>query len=251
MATATDSRVEAPAYVYGITWATSASSYADGVGGEGVEPVVHGAVAALVSALPDATVRARRRDLVRHARVIQDAFESDTVVPLRFGTVFQSGADVVADVLEPHHDELVALLRRLAGLAELTVRAFYDQDAVLAEIVREDRSVAALRESAIASSDPALHLQLGEAVADRLEARRETDAGLVLSAVVPLTHDVVVEERQADLEVLRAALLVDRTNIAAVDAAMDEVARSREGVIRFKYAGPLPPHHFVGGQWAS
>jgi hypothetical protein len=245
-----DSATGTPAYVYGVTWASARAPRGDGVVGGRIATIRHDDLAAIVSPVPSPTVRARRRDLIRHSEILQDAFERDTVVPLRFGTVFARERDVVADLLEPRRDELAELLRRLAGTAELTVRAFYDEEAVLGEIVRNDRAVAALRRRA-AAGNPALRLELGEAVAAALAARRDGDAAAIIASARPLARDLVVEERQSELEIVRAAFLVERDRIPAFDAAMNEVARARDGAVRFKYTGPLPPHHFVTEQWGS
>jgi hypothetical protein len=244
------SATETPAYVYGVTWASASAPDGEGVVGAPVGSIAHGDLAALVSAVPSTSVRARRRDLIRHSEILQDAFERGTVVPLRFGTVFARGAHVVADLLEPRHDDLAALLRQLEGTVELTVRAFYDEAAVLAEIVRSEPGVAELRRAA-SGGNPALQVRLGEVVAAALAAHRERDAGRILAVARRLARDVAVEERRTELEVLRAAFLVERDRVAELDRAMDELARSREGVVRFKYTGPLPPHHFVAEQWGS
>lgn len=238
---------DAPAYVYGVTWADSALGDASGVLDSPVSALEHGELAALVSALPSADIRARRRDLLRHAEVLQQAFEQRTVLPLGFGTVFASGEDVVAELLEPRYEELVELLHSLDGQVELTVRAFYDESAVLAAILQDEPRIAALR----GSSNPADQVALGEAVAQALDARRARDADEIVAELSSLARDTVVEERVAEFEVLRAAFLADRTAVDEIEAAAEELARRHDGVIRFKLTGPLPPHHFVSEQWAS
>lgn len=238
---------EAPAYVYGVTWADGALPAAEGVADASVRAVEHGELAALVSELPSPTIRARRRDLLRHADVLQQAFERQTVVPLGFGTVFASGDDVVSELLEQRYEELVALLQGLDGLVELTVRAFYDEDAVLAEIVRDEPEVAALRGRA----GQGAQLQLGEAVAAALAGRRNRDADEIVAALSANAHEVVVEERVAEFEVVRAAFLADRSATDDLDARAEELAQRFAGVVRFKLTGPLPPHHFVSERWVS
>jgi hypothetical protein len=234
----------ASTYVYGVAPKSAGPPPCRGVAGAPLELVRHGKLAAIVSSIPSSTVRARRQELMRHSDVLQAAFERDTVVPMRFGTVFPTGDDVVTDLLEPRHDDLVALLRRFGGLAELTVRAFFLEEPVLAEIVREDRVVARLR------GGPE-RLALGEAVASALARKRELEGDRIVSRLLRHARDVVVEERQAELEILRGAFLVERRSIGAFDAAMSKIAGERDGVVRFKYTGPLPPHHFVSDRWDS
>jgi Gas vesicle synthesis protein GvpL/GvpF len=234
----------ASTYVYGVGRATAAAPSCRGLADAPLDVVRHGELAAIVSAIPSSTVRARRQDLLRHTDVLQAAFDRGTVVPMRFGTVFPSGDDLVADLLAPRHDALVGLLERFGGLAELTVRAFFLEQPVLAEIVREDREVARLRGGAD-------RLRLGEAVAAALASKRGREAEAIVSRLVRHARDVVIEERQAELEVMRAAFLVERRAIEKFDVAMNEMARERDGVVRFKYTGPLPPHHFVDERWDS
>lgn len=238
---------EAPAYVYGVTWADGSSAGAQGVVDAPVRAIEHGELAALVSELPSADVRARRRDLLRHAEVLQEAFERRAVVPLGFGTVFASDRNVVTELLEPRYEELVALLQSLDGLVELTLRALYDEAGVLAAIVRDDPGIAALR----GSSNPADQVRLGEAVAGALADRRTRDADEIVAALSSRAREVEVEERVAQFEVVRAAFLVERSAVDELEARAEELARRHDGIIRFKLTGPLPPHHFVSERWAS
>jgi Gas vesicle synthesis protein GvpL/GvpF len=238
---------EAPAYVYGVTWADATLSAEEGVCGASVQALEHGELAALVSELPSAEIRARRRDLMRHAEVLQHAFAHRAVVPLEFGTLFASEDDVVAELLDPRYEDLVAILQRLDGLVELTVRAFYDEDGVLAAIVRDDPEVSALR----GAGEPAQQVRLGEAVAQALAGRRNRDADEIVADLSSLASETVVEERVAEFEVVRAAFLVERSGVVEFDARAEELAGRFGGVIRFKLTGPLPPYHFVSEQWAS
>lgn len=238
---------EAPAYVYGVTWADGAVSGRPGIADGRVRVLEHGELAALVSELPSADVRARRRDLLRHAEVLQQAFDRQAVLPLGFGTVFEGDDQVVTELLEPRYEELVSLLQSLDGLVELTLRALYDEAAVLAAVVRDEPRIAALR----GSSSPADQVVLGEAVADALAGRRARDADEIVASLSSLAREVEVEERVAEYEVVRAAFLVDRSAVGDVEARAEELARRHDGVIRFKLIGPLPPHHFVSERWAS
>jgi Gas vesicle synthesis protein GvpL/GvpF len=235
-------------YCYGVVWAASARGQAAGLGGAPVRGVRFDDVAALTSAIASGRVRARRRDVLRHSEVLTAALAEGTVLPLRFGTVFDSEEAIVSDFLEPRHDELTALLREFDGRVELTVKAFFREESILGEIVRENPRVARLREATRSGADAAtygLRIELGEVVAGELQARARRDAEAILDRLRPLALDVAVEEEPIEHQVLRASFLVERERVGPFDQAMDELARQQAERMHFKYLGPLPPHSFV------
>ena len=230
-------------YCYGVTWADSAATQgAGGLAGKSVQPVRFEELAALTSESPPGKVRARRADLMCHFDVLARAFEHGTVIPARFGMVFDDEESLVEELLQPRRDELVALLQELRNRVELRVTAHYRQEAILAEIVRDNRRVASLRGG---SSQPQL-LALGELVADELRALTSRDAHEILNRLGSLAVDREVDDEPIEHQVLRASFLVERKRVSAFDRAMDELASGQAGRIDFMYVGPLPPHSFVG-----
>jgi gas vesicle protein GvpL/GvpF len=123
-----DSAAVGGLYCYGVTWAkVGPPDGATGVGGEPVGAVADGELAALTSPVASTNVRAKRRDLLNHSEVLAAALERGTVLPLRFGVVFEDETALVDGFLRPRSDELAALLRRFEGCVELTVRAVYEE----------------------------------------------------------------------------------------------------------------------------
>ena len=114
---------QAALYVYGVTWSGRGRLRRDGVHDAAVKAVDHGELAAIVSDVGGGPLRAKRRDLLRHSDVLQDAFAHAPVLPFRFGTVLESEDAVVDDLLAARYEELVALLQRFDGLSELRLRA--------------------------------------------------------------------------------------------------------------------------------
>jgi hypothetical protein len=237
--------------VYGIVPAeTPVEGTPPGIAGAPVSRVTAGGLAALVSPVEGDELRATRRDLLSHSAVLEHAVAAGPVLPLRFGTVLRDENAVVEELLEPRRDELAALLARFERLVELRVKAFYVEEEVLKEIVRSDPAIARLREATQGVPEAVAHPQrvrLGEAVARALDAQRQRDADSILARLRPLAEDVVVEEADA-ARALIASFLVDRERVAAFDEAMNELAQAHEGLITFKYLGPLPPHSFVSFQ---
>jgi hypothetical protein len=240
------SELETALYCYGVTSADVAASQPDaGLGGVSVEPVRFRKLAALASPSPPGKVRARRADLLRHFEVLSSAFERGTVVPLRFGIVFDDEATLIHDFLEPRHDELTALLRELRDRVELRVTAHYREEAVLAEVVRDNSRIARLREKTRDRAAQPLMLELGELVSAELQARTARDSRSVLERLGSLSDAYDVSDEQIEHQLLRASFLVERKKLEKFDRAMNELAAAQEGRIDFSYVGPLPPHSFV------
>ena len=215
-------------YVYAVTWASAPVP-------DDLDVVEHGKLAAVTMPVDRRHLRAKRRDLLRHAEVVQRVFERAPVVPLQFGMVFD---DVVDELLEPRRHELVRLLRDLDGLVEVTVRAVFREDDVLRTLLREDPRLEQLRRTA----SP---VQLGEAVARALAARRDREADDIVHALRPHVRETAVDDLRTELDVFRGAFLVERKRLKRVDAALEKLARENAATTSYKLTGPLPPHHFV------
>ena len=220
-------RPAAGVVVYGVVRPRVAvDGAAEGVAGAPVDLVAAGKTAALVSDVETLDLRATRRDLLAHSRVLEKALTSSPVLPLRFGIVFRDRESVTSELLVPRRAELESLLSRLEGLVELRVKAFHVEDEVLRDVL---------------SSDPSL----GEAVAYAVERERRSDADAILDRLRPLARDVAVEPDPPAGYVMTASFLIDRDRVGAFDGAMDDLARHAARRLRFKYVGPLPPHSFV------
>lgn len=233
-------------YCYGVVSARDARPQPRGLGDMPVEPVVRDDLAALASRVPAGTVRARRRDLLSHMDVLSAAFEHGTVLPLRFGTVFENDEALVHDFLAPRHDELAGLLRDLSGQGELRVTAHYREDAILAEVVRESRRIAQLREATrgAAAGHPAL-IQLGELVVAEVKARTARDSRALLERLRKHARRYEVGEEPVQYELLRASFLVERKRVPKFEAELERFAAEQAGRADVKLTGPLPPHSFV------
>jgi hypothetical protein len=238
-------------YVYGVIPAADAGGWpgAEGIGGPSakVSTLDADGLAALVSALPPDRAPGRREDLEAHRRVLSLATERGTAIPMRFGMVMD-GEDVVRErLLERHGAELTDLLRNLDGQVQMTVRAFYAEDALLRAVMEADEEIAR-RSAALEGRDEvesrADRIALGELVAAAVDARRARDEQALLDRLKPFTTDVRVDPPGSDRVALNAQLLVHRDHRAELDEAVRELGTALQGYMALRYVGPLPPYSF-------
>jgi hypothetical protein len=255
-ASPTEAPPTAAAYVYGVVRADDSPPVdSNGVADVRVHAVAEGDLAALVSILPPGELRLRRRDLVSHLRVLEEAFAASTVVPCAFGMVLPSEEAVRTEFLEPRRDELTALLRRLDGHGQLNVRVYYDEDVVLQEIVEADPTIAQLREQTRSLGEAEgyrLRMQLGELVAAALHASREREGQAIFERLAKTAADVATEEPGED--VLKASFLVADKQVEDFNRELERLAEEQAPRLRIDVVGPLPPTAFASlerGAWDS
>jgi hypothetical protein len=209
-----------------------------------VTPVTHGRLSALTSVVGlDAFQDAQQAREVSetgwlaqavraHERVALQALDRTPVLPMRFGTVYPTGADVSA-LLQRHQASLLDELRRLAGGTEWSLKV----------------SVAA------PDAEPAHGSETGSGTA-WLQARqaalhaRQLQAGRLADCVEQLRAELAGQVR--DIAVSRP--LSGATDTARIWLLVDDVerlhdtfesVRTRRSDVALELTGPWPPYHFV------
>lgn len=233
-------------HVFGVTSAPTAIP--EGLAGLGdparpVRLVEHEGIAAVVCDL-DGPPRTRE-DLNRHQQVQSALVAEATLVPLRFGTLFDDEAELVGGLLGPHHDELRSVIADVQDRVQLTVKAIYHEDVLLREVVkahpelkrRSDRLRAA-------GAGQDAWVDLGEQVAQAVQARREADEEQIIARLEPVAERIIVDPPGHEREVARLQLLVKRDRREPLDRAVEKLAGEQEGRYVVRYVGPLAPYSF-------
>jgi gas vesicle protein GvpL/GvpF len=234
-------------YFYGVVAPGTDLAGLAGLDDVEVEAVEHGGLAAVVSRLPLDRPPGRSVELAAHARVVDTLAAVTTIVPAQFGLVLDHDLAEVVRVLEDGGPGFQELLDRLDGHVQLRLRASYLPEQVLAELVREDPLVAALRESTQQLPPGTPHpdlVRLGESVSRGLNRKRLEDAQTVLDIVLPHTSQHVVRAG-GEYDVLDVALLVGRDRVPQVEEALEDLAAVVHERIRLRLVGPVAPYDFV------
>jgi hypothetical protein len=235
-------------YVYGVLASSAQAPAGGGIAGAPLELVAKDGIAALVSDLPEGELMMGREAMTVHARVLEEALSHGTVLPMRFGIVMAGAVTVRDDLLDAHGEELRRQLADLDGKVELKLRATYEEERLMREVVREDNDVARLRESLRGAPDDAAYygrIELGELIARAVERKRERDAAEIVDELKPFALAIDLAAPTHERIVLSASFLVERRRMNEFDAAVDRIGTERRDRMRFKYTGPLPPHSFV------
>lgn len=191
---------------------------------------------------------------VRHHHVLVALHAVRSVVPLKFGSL-SPGVASVEDMLRDLRAPVVRLLRMFEGKDEWTLRILANRRALADALVATDPELAVLHhELAELSEGHAFFARKRlQALVDRQVARRlavVTDAiherlsriGLHAAATPPPKPAA----NDATSCVAATAILVERANVRALDAALIELeAEHADAGVTFELAGPWPPYSFA------
>jgi hypothetical protein len=239
---------DASVYVYGVLPASDQARVSvGGVEGAQVRTIEHGGLAALVSTVK-ADALAVAHELRAHWRVLEEASNATTVLPVRFGTVMESDDAVRERVLEANAAGLTKLLDELGGRVQLNLKGDYDEERLLSAVVREVPAVATLRERVQKVSDSAGYydrIRLGELVAAEVARRREDDTALALARLQPLSVASDVGQPHSPDAAFNLAFLVESGGVDTFSEAVGRLRAELGERVTLRYVGPLPPYSFA------
>ncbi len=246
-------------YVYGLIRAedspTEADAFADlravAQPDARVVALASGSLAAIASPIDAAEVMATRRHMLAHAKVLETVMADRPVLPMRFGVITATAADLHA-TLSPEADTLRELLNQLDGRVEMGVKAVCDEAAVMRAIVAERPDIAE-RYATLKQGDPAAtqfqRVDLGREVAGLRADWRDVQRERLTAHFADVAESVLVHEPDDDdLLVFNAAFLLKREDEPALFQRVEAIDADYGDAMTLKYVGPVPPYNFVNAR---
>jgi len=209
-----------------------------GVNGATIISYPSGEFAVIVSEFDRATSTLEEKHVLEHARVVSVCFRQGTVLPFRFGTIFDSD-DCLRQAVRGNRRAFGASVARLKGKAEMHVK-----------LLVRDGSLRQLQDVIIPDSVGGEYLcKLREkAMADR---ERQTKAK-ALSVQVhrlfnPIEEEITCKRVATDGMLIDIAHLIDSKSIEKYQNRYASAAKQLKNC-EMSVSGPWPPYHFMPGK---
>jgi len=236
-------------YVYGIVPAdVEVDDDAEGIGGNPVEVVRQGDIAALISPIEVREAIGRPEDLSAHEGLLDAAATEVPVLPLRFGAVLTSRDAVAEELLEDNHDEFAAALREMEGRREYVVKGRFVEKAILRKIIEGNRDAAQLRDQIKGGDEVTTRdarMRLGEIVQQQVEAWRDKQTQSLVDDLKDRAVSVAPLPPTHDYDAVNVAFLVESEKADDFTGAVEKIAEEHSGLIEFRLLGPLAAYDFV------
>jgi Gas vesicle synthesis protein GvpL/GvpF len=207
-----------------------------GVNGAPVFGCPSGEFAVIVSEHSEAQTLTQQA-IVDHARVVSECFRTLTVLPFRFGTIFDSD-EALRRAVRANRKTFLESVARLRGKAEMHFKLVV-KDGTLEEAVAD-----------LPNGVGGEYLRKLRERATR-ERERQTKARALSMQVhklfSPLEEDVICKRTDAGGMLIDFAHLIDSTSIAKYQNRYSAATRHFKDC-QITITGPWPPYHFMPGK---
>jgi hypothetical protein len=208
-----------------------------GINGAQVFGYPSGDFAVIVSAyIPDEKLN--QQAVVEHARVVSSCFERTTVLPFRFGTVFDND-DALRRSVRANRKQFLASVDKLRGKAEMHLK-----------VVVKDGSLREALNIALPNTVGGAYLTVLREKASRQRERQTKVRALstqVNKMFHPLEEDISCRKNDAGSMMLDIAHLIDHKSIEKYQNRFTSAANQLKGC-ELVLSGPWPPYHFMPGK---
>ncbi len=180
-----------------------------------------------------------QRAILDHARVVSECFRNTTVLPFRFGTVFDTD-EALRRAVRGNRRAFMATVSRLRGKAEMHLKV----------LVKDGSLREALTEVELPTTVGSEYLsKLREKAARQRERQTKARA---LSVQVhklfnPLEEDVCCKKVDSGGMLIDIAHLIDGSSVQKYQSRYSTAARQLKDC-ELVISGPWPPYHFMPGK---
>jgi hypothetical protein len=214
-----------------------------------VRVVRSGDLAALVSEVDLSSPLGAPGDLAAHEEILDASAADAPVLPMRFGAVLASEDAVAHELLDEHHDEFAGALEELDGLAEYVVKGRYVEQAILKEILSENKHAARLRDE-IAGANPDAtrdaRMQLGEIINNAITEKRVKDTRTLGKAMAEHCEASLVRDPTHERDAVHVAFLVRVGQEKEIERVVKDLGAEWEGRVELRLLGPMAAYDFIG-----
>ena len=206
-----------------------------GIGGTQVFGYPSGEFAVIVSAYAR-TGELDQRAVLDHARVVSDCFRNTTVLPFRFGTVFETD-DALRRAVRMNRKAFTQTVERLRGKAEMHLKL----------VIKDGSLREAMTDIVLPATAGGEYLVKLREQASRVR-ERQTKARAISVQVhklfSPLEQDVSCKKVDSGGMLIDIAHLIDHKSVLKYQNRYNAATRQLKDC-QIVISGPWPPYHFM------
>ncbi|MFZ9738109.1 MAG: GvpL/GvpF family gas vesicle protein [Prochlorotrichaceae cyanobacterium] len=192
---------------------------------------------------------ASRKNLMGHAKVLEDAmsagFRNHLPLPLN-RLIFQTWAEVEAQIITPYQDHLKILFEHLVGKREVGLKIYWDEAAELERLLEHNEPLRQQRdrlEGRQLSMDEVI--RIGQAIETALTNHQTQIIEVFQTHLTPLAIEVVENDLQTESMIYNSAYLIEWDQESAFSQVVEDLDSKFENRLRLRYNNFTAPYNFA------
>jgi hypothetical protein len=186
-----------------------------------------------------------------HEEVVTTIMGSQTIVPMKFCTIFSEKQNVLG-MLEEKYADLKENLDRLKGTIEVSVKVYYSSSTLMDKAKKISKEISDLEEEKKSKSpgaayfiDQKIDLLAKDLVGKLLYKEKHTVIQLIQSLALEYRENELLAKKVTKKDmVLNSAVLLANDSKEIFFKKLDELKLSHP-LIEISVSGPFPPYNFV------
>jgi hypothetical protein len=234
-------------YGYGIIRANSLKVESLKLGPNQEPPclIVEGELGMLCSEINDDSIAtATRESMSRYTEVLCQVIKHTTVVPLRFGTLFDQEEEI-RKVLKKEKKRYLKFLTNLDNKIEVELKVWWKKESFQETMMKNKRLGRWKKALERGEGQGYDVVEFGKAIMEVADYERKQIEKSFLAMLRPLAAEWVVKDPMDEFQAFDGVYLVERQKEEDFDQAVGVLYEKYSATMIFKYTGPWAPHHFV------
>lgn len=192
---------------------------------------------------------ASRKNLMGHARVLEDAmnagYRNHLPLPLN-RLIFQTWEEVSAQIITPYQEGLKQLFQRLEGKREVGLKIYWDEATELEGVLEHNEPLRQQRdrlEGRQLSMDEVI--RIGQAIETALTTHQSQIIEAFQTQLNPLAIEVVENELQTESMIYNSAYLIEWDREPEFSQVIESLDQQFENRLRLRYNNFTAPYNFA------
>lgn len=205
--------------------------------------IVEGELAMLCAEMEEDSA-GTRESMRNYTEALCQIIKHTTIIPLRFGTLFDQ-EEQIKEILRQQAKDYLKLLSQLENKIEVELKVWWKQESFQQTIMKNKR-LSRWKKALEAGVGKGYDVvEFGKAIQEAAEQQRKEVEKEFLALLRPLAVKWSIKEPLDEYQAFDAVFLVDRRKEEGFDATVGILYDRNPGKYVFKYTGPWAPHHFI------
>ncbi len=188
-----------------------------------------------------------RQHLRQHQEIIESILPHATILPMQFGSLLETDAQIRAMLSSHHQTRLDKTWRDLEGFIQMELVLLWEANTAVEQLSQELNIPQIQAEMATQSPDEQRRTQMevGRMIQVGLARKQNELEQLVRDELEGIAQNIIKNSHMDEGMAVNLAVLLRQADSPAFEAALRRLDEKTGGAYLIRAVGPLPPHSFV------